>query len=182
MTIFGAVAPFFGAFILLWVLSRLIVSEADADRHAREFDGDKIEFVTNRRSFWGVYGFIACFSFVILSSCIRGIAGSFDLVPTVLCMGFILLLLAAFPGTLTISPDGLEQYYWLTRGRKIGWKEVKAVVIDKKKKRVTISGPGSKKIVHTRQLPDRDRFIAEIAKRRPELLPEEYKQSVAVAS
>jgi len=167
---------------LLWVLSRLIVSEAPPDRKAREFDGGKIEFVANRRSFWGVYGFIACFSCVIMSTVISGVRGQLDLVPTVLCMGFILLVLSAFPGTLTVTPDGVEQFYWLSKTRSIPWKEIRSIDVDKKRRRITVSGRSMKKIVHTRQLPEQDLFLAELGKHRPELLPADLRQNVATTA
>jgi hypothetical protein len=79
-----------------------------------------------------------------------------------LCMGFIVLLLISFPGSIDLTSEGLEQNYWVGRRKRIPWGDVVGFEIDKKGKSVTIRAKNGPKIVHTRQLPDRQRLITEL--------------------
>jgi len=60
MNLTGLLIPLFFAVGVLLVLAKLIVSGADEDRRAIETESEKLEFTPNRRSYWGVYLFLAC--------------------------------------------------------------------------------------------------------------------------
>src|ERR1035441_4942396 len=64
MNLTGLLIPLFFAVAVLLVLAKLIVSGADEDRQATETEGGQLEFTPNRRSFWGVYLFLACLAYV----------------------------------------------------------------------------------------------------------------------
>jgi hypothetical protein len=162
--------------VILFVLSRLIISEADEHRQAQESGDGSLEFTPNRRSYWGVYLFIVFMAYVAVSSLFAGIKAATDLLPAFLSVSFILLLLAAFPGTIRADEKGLEQAYWL-RGRKsVAWNEVWRITVNEKKSEVKIVAKSGKKILHSRQLPDRARLIEELRKRCNEKLPAELAQ------
>ena len=162
MEFVGLFIPLCGAALLLLLLAKLIAGNADRGREARPAEGGGIEFAPNRRSYWGVYVFCACFGFVIVASLVRGLRSTVDLVVPVACIGFVLLLLAAFPATIVADDKGLEQVYWLRGRKRIAWKEVGKVNVNEKSGDVEISSKSGVKILHARQLPDRTRLLKEL--------------------
>ncbi|HSZ16549.1 MAG TPA: hypothetical protein VK764_05575 [Terracidiphilus sp.] len=177
MNLMGMFLPFMGAFVVLLVLSRLIVSAADEERKALETENGRLEFNPNRRGYWGVYLFIACLGYVVLASFLNGIKSG--IAPAFFCAGFIALLLLAFPGSVIVDKNGLGQIYWLRGEKRIAWSDVSKVSLDEKKREVTIVGKFGTKIVHTRQLPDRERLLQELKSHCSEKLPAELKQQLA---
>ncbi|HUB31106.1 MAG TPA: hypothetical protein VL967_15480 [Terracidiphilus sp.] len=167
--------PLLGSLVILFVLARLIVSTADDERQAQETDGG-LEFTPNRRSFWGVYVFVAFMGYVAVSSLFNGLKSALDFLPAGLSVCFILLLLAAFPGSIRSDQKGLEQAYWLRGRRRIAWSDVVRVTVNDKKIEIKISGKGGTKILHSRQLPDRARLIDELKRHCNEKLPAELAQ------
>jgi len=165
------VVPFFAVILLLFVLSRLVVSAAGIDRQPEELSGGTLQFLPNPSAYWGVYLFLGCLAFLALSGVANAIRGGSGLIPAVLCTGFFLFLLSAYPGSIVINKDGLEQLYWLTGRKRIPWSEVWSVAVDAKSNSVTVVGKRSVKIVHTRQLPGHDRFLAELQAHCPDRMP-----------
>lgn len=158
----GLVFPLCGAMLLLVLLAMLIAGTADRDREAHTTEGGRIEFAPNPRGFWGVYVFIACFGFVVVANLARGISSAADLAIPAACIGFVLLLLMAFPATIITDDKGLEQVYWLRRHKRIAWTEVRKVDVNEKRGEVKISSKSGVKIMHTRQLADRTRLLQEL--------------------
>jgi hypothetical protein len=171
MNAVGVALPFLSVILLLLVLSRLIVREAGASRQAEELSGGTLEFAPNQSAFWGVYLFIACLAFLVIESIVGLIETGNGLVPAVLCIGFILLLLSSFPGSIIADSNGLAQSYWLTGSRRIPWDDVWSVSVEEKRGRITIQSKHSTKIVHTRQLPDRTRLLSELQSHCPDRMP-----------
>jgi hypothetical protein len=153
---------------VLLLLGRLIVGEADEDRKAVESGDGKLLFTPNRRSYWGVYLFAALLGYVLLASLVSGIKSG--LAPAAICAGFIILLLAAFPGGIATDDQGISQTYWLRGEKRIAWSDVRSVTLNEKKREVRISG-GGKKVLHARQLPDRERLIEVLKTYCPDKLP-----------
>jgi hypothetical protein len=164
MTLISIFAPILCAILLVWVLSRLIVSKADEDRQAREVGNGQIEFAPNRRSYWGVYLFVAFLAYVTLSMVVNGLKEPGNLIGAGLCTVLALIVLAAFPGSILVSGDGVRQVYWLWKNKRVDWKDVARIAVDEKQGTVTITGARGTKIVHTRQLPDRTRLLEELQK------------------
>jgi len=158
----GLLIPFCGAILLLLLLAKLIAGDADRGREARATDGGRIEFAPNRRSYWGVYLFIGCFGFVLIANLVRGIRSTADLAVPAACIGFVALLLMAFPATIVADDKGIEQIYWLRRRRRIAWTEIRKVDVNEKHGEVKIASKSGVKIMHTRQLPDRTRLLKEL--------------------
>jgi hypothetical protein len=176
MDVVQTFVPLLGALVILFVLARLIVSAADDERQAQETGDGGLEFTPNRRSFWGVYLFVAFMAYVLVASLFNGIKSPMDLLPAGLSLCFILLLLAAFPGSIRADQNGVEQAYWLRGRKRIAWSNVVRVTVNEKKIELKISGKGGTKILHSRQLPDRARLIDELRKHCNEKLPAELAQ------
>ena len=138
MNLMGMFLPFMGAFVVLLVLSRLIVSAADEHRKALETENGRLEFNPNPRGYWEVYLFIACLGYVVLASFLNGIKSG--IAPAFFCAGFISLLLLAFPGSVVVDKNGLGQVYWLRGEKRIAWSDVAKVSVDEKKREITILG------------------------------------------
>jgi Bacterial PH domain len=169
MNLLGMIVPYLAAFGVLMILGRLIASEAGEERRAVDGEGGRIEFTPNRRSYWGVYIFAALLAYVSITSLIGG--GSVGLVPALLCTLFILFLLSAFPGSIVADEKGIAQVYWLRGERRIAWSDVRSVEVNEKKQEIRILGKGGVKILHARQLPDRDRLMELLKSHAAEKLP-----------
>ncbi|HEX3892600.1 MAG TPA: hypothetical protein VHW46_08510 [Terracidiphilus sp.] len=168
MDYFTLMAPLILAVLVLLILAKLIASKAGKGREASKTTDGQLTFAPNRKSFWGVYLFIGCLTFVTLSALAHGIKSGTDLAVPALCVGFILLLLMVFPATIIANEQGIEQIYWL-RGRKhIAWHDVKNVSLNEKYNELRIDSKTGVKIVHTRQLPDRKRLLNELDDHRAE--------------
>lgn len=85
-----------------------------------------------------------------------------------------LLFLFGLPGTLVISSDGLQQVRWLWRNKRIQWKDIVEINTEKKNPTVTIIGGDGTKIAHSRQFPDRLRFLLELKEHCGENLPPDF--------
>ena len=97
------------------------------------------------------------------------------------CPGLLALsLLFGFPGTLVISSDHLQQVRWLWRNNCIRWKDIIEINAGKKSRTVTVTSADGKKIVHSRQLADRPRFLLELKQHCGENLPPDFpRESIA---
>jgi hypothetical protein len=173
MDLVKAIAPFFCVLAVFWVAARLAVSDAAKGRTVRERGDGAIEFHVNRQNFWGVYVILSLTSYPVLVFVLSGFQAAFGLWLVSLCSGCVLLLLMSFPGTIVVNDKGLKQSYFVGRPRQIQWKQVAWIITDKKKKTVTIKGLHGTKVVHTRQLPDKARFLAELQTHCPAKMPAE---------
>jgi hypothetical protein len=172
MNLVGMLLPFVVVILLLLVLSRLIVREAGAGRLAEELSGGTLQFAPNPSAYWAVYLFIASLAYLVIEGVLGIIETGNGWIPAVLCTGFILLLLSSFPGSIVADNKGLTQSYWLSGRRNIAWDDVWAVSVEEKNGRVTVKSKRSgAKIVHTRQLPDRARLLAELQTHCPDRMP-----------
>ena len=172
-------APLVAVILVLWGASRLAVSDADAGRAATEASGGRIVFLPNRRSYWGIGIIIALLGYPVVTVVLRGVKGAADISFLFLCVGFILFLLTTYPGSIVATENGLEQIYWFGGHKRVAWKDVAGFEIDKKKKRVIVKARNGARIVHTRQLPDKNRIIGEIEAHCPGRLPADAAEQLA---
>lgn len=164
MDLLGMFLPLIFAALVLLVLATLIVSGADVNRTAPETDGGKIQFLPNRRSYFGVYLFVGFLSYVAIVSVFNGLRSQSDLISPLSCIGFVAMMLAAFPASIVADENGIEQVYWLRSTKRIAWNDISSVEVNEKKREIKIKSKSGVKIVHSRQLPDRARFLSELEK------------------
>jgi hypothetical protein len=166
--------PIFVSIALVFVLSRIIVSSADKTRQARGIGNGQLEFAPNKRNYVALVlfeGYLVYMSGSLLFTSFSTVVGRIGFA---LWLLVALFLLAVFPGSVITGDEGLRQVYWL-RKKSIAWKDVRKIVINEKRNRVTICGKGAK-IVFMRQLPDKARLLAEIGKHCPDKVPAEARQ------
>ncbi len=181
MNLIWIMVPTVGMIVLVWVLARLVVSPADAGRPARQVDGE-LEFAPNKRSLVAApifVGFLVYLGVTMFLSNLPSFVGVFGAGFWVL-LG--MLILVTFPARVLAGNEGLKQTYWLGKTRRIGWSDVSQVVYDENKNRLTIKGQRGAKIVHTRQLPDRSRLIAELEKHCEDKVPPELRKTTATTA
>src|SRR5579863_5651360 len=137
MDFLGLLVPFTGAISILVALAILIAGKADRDRGAVQ-TAQGSEFTPNRRSYWGVYGFIALFGLGAIVSLVTNRGANGSVAAASIAVGFVLLLLMAFPATIVVNEHGLEQLFWLRGRKRIAWGDVSAVDANEKKGTVKI--------------------------------------------
>lgn len=174
--------PIFGTIALVWVLSRIIVSSADESRLAQEIGNGRLEFAPNKRNYVAMSLFVALLVYMSGSLLLTSISTVAGQIAFAFWLLIALILLAAFPGSVIASDEGLQQVYWLGKKKNIAWKDVSKVAINEKRNRVTITGKDKVKIVFMRQLPDRARLVAELGKHCGDKLPAEAKQNAVLAA
>ncbi|HZB87857.1 MAG TPA: hypothetical protein VE291_04285 [Terracidiphilus sp.] len=164
-------APFFIAAAVLFGLSRLILNEGDPTRPARQLPGGGLEFAYTQSAFWGIYLFLALVGLVALAGVLSAARGATGIVVTLFCVGFAVLLLRVLPGTIVLTAQGLEQHYWLRKPAVIAWADVRSIAVNEKRREITIRNSKGAKIQHSRQFPDRERFVAELQSHCPDRMP-----------
>lgn len=164
-------APFFIAAAVLFVLSRLVLSEGDPTRPPRTLPDGGLEFAFPARAFLGIYLFLGFLGLVTVSGIVSSTRSLMGIVVTVFCVGFIVLLLRVLPGTLVVTAQGLEQRYWLRKPRVIAWADVRRIEVREKQREVVIRGVGGTKIQHSKQFPDREQLMAALEAHCPDRMP-----------
>jgi hypothetical protein len=180
ISVISVMVPMVGMIVLVWVLARIIVSPARASRTARPVDG-QLEFAPNRKNFVATPMFVAFLVYLGVTMYESKMPSGISMFGTGFWLVLAAVILTAFPATILANDEGLKQVYWFWKPRRIAWKDISAVTFDEKKQKLTIKGQGGTKIVHTRQLPDRARLIAEIEKHSDGKVPVEVSSTVATA-
>jgi hypothetical protein len=72
------------------------------------------------------------------------------------------MIAASFPETIIVKADGLEQVSWLWKNKRIHRSDIVEINTGEKSRTVTITSADGTRIVHSRQLPDRQRLLAEL--------------------
>ncbi|WP_348270122.1 hypothetical protein P8936_07730 [Edaphobacter paludis] len=94
---------------------------------------------------------------------------------------FGLGLLFSLPGTLVVTPEGIEKRFWLRSNREVLWGKITSIIVGED--RVEIAGANGKKIAHERFNLDRERFLFELKRRcSEEDFAERLDQNVAMAA
>ncbi len=156
------------------VLLYLLWSDGDQHRLARDLPDGRVEFALDNRTYWSWLALLVYLLYAIFLQVAASHGRGLDLAIAVVLAGFMLMLVYAFPQSITAGSKGLEQaiWFWL-RTKRVAWNEVGAVDLDRKGRSLTITGKKGTKIVHTRKLPDRDRLIEELQKYCPGKVPKE---------
>lgn len=173
--------PMVGMIVLVWALARIVVGSADANRQANQING-QLEFAPNRRSFVATPVFVGLLVYLGATVFASKLPAHINLFGAGFWLALAAVILAAFPATIRTGDEGVKQLYWFWKPRKIAWKEIDAVAFDEKKQKLTIKGQGGTKIVHTRQLPDRARLIAELEKHCEGKVPAELRPAAVTAA
>ncbi len=143
-------------------------------RSARDRSDGSIEFAPSRIAFGAWLLLVAYLAHTTIGFFEHSHGQPFALV-NVATAGFLTLaILFSFPGTLIITADGLQQVFWFWRNKRIRWEEIVEINTGKKDRSVTITGANGTKILHTRQLADRPRFLFELKRHCGANLPQDF--------
>ena len=172
MNLIWFVVPYFAGVVVLFILMRIILGEAGSNLHAEELSGGVLRFAPVKLALIAMVVFIGIFVLAGVAGTISTLLGGRGVILTLFCLAVAFLLLQVLPGTILLTSEGLEQHVWLGRPKKIAWGEIRAVSEFKRDGRVEVLGMSGKKIQHTRQLPDRERLLAELRTHCPDKMPD----------
>ncbi|MGB6194123.1 MAG: hypothetical protein WBF42_16780 [Terracidiphilus sp.] len=181
MNVILVIVPMLGMIVLVWVLARLIVSPADAGRSVNQAGGE-IEFAPNKRGIVAAPVFVGFLVYLGVTMLISSLPSFLNIFGGAFWMLLAVLILMTYPARIFAGDQGLRQTYWLGKTRRIAWKDVSQVIYDENKHRLTIKGQGGTKIIHTRQLPDRARLVAELEKHCEDKVPAELRKTTATTA
>jgi hypothetical protein len=170
---------------LVWAVPAILLlamrRETSRHRPAKDAGDGKIVFELDQVTYWA---WLALFVYLLYTIVDQFGGGPFRMVSVwiALVLGLLAVgLMMPFPETITAGEDGLlqEVRFWLKK-RKIAWGEVREIRTLKTRKLLIVEGSDGTKIVHTRQLPDRDRLLEELYRHCGEKVPVELRPVVAV--
>jgi len=85
-----------------------------------------------------------------------------------------LLVVYELPGTIVIDDFGIEQRFWIRPNRLVRWNEIAEVNTGDKVRIVTITSSDGTKIIFSKDLADRPRFLREIKQHCGSNLPADF--------
>lgn len=171
--------------LVMWLLPVLFLfairKETGRNRVAKDGGDGKVVFELDQVTYWSWLGLFV----YLLYAVVIQFGGKFRV--SSVWVALVLLVLAVvlmlpFPETITAGPEGLVQEirFWLKK-KKIAWGDVREIERAKKNKLLIVTGADGTKIVHTRQLPDRERLLEELYKHCGEKVPKELRPVVVLA-
>lgn len=170
---------------LVWVIPAVLLlvmrRETSRNRAAKETGEGTIVFELDQLTYWAWLGL---FVYLLYAIVIQFGGGPFRMVSvwvSLLLAAIALGLMLPFPETISVGPDGVVQEirFWLKK-KKMSWGDVREIRLEKKSRLLIVEGADGTKIVHTRQLPDRDRLLEELYKHCGEKVPVELRPVAAV--
>jgi hypothetical protein len=171
----------FGVWAVPVVLLLLMRRETSRNRTAKDAGDGKLLFELDQITYWA---WLALFVYLLYTVVIQ--FGGKPFRSSSFGVALVLLLLALglmmpFPETITAGPEGLVQEirFWLKK-KKIAWGDVREIRTTKKNKLLIVEGVDGTKIVHNRQLPDRDRLLEELYRNCGNKVPAELRPVMAM--
>jgi len=135
---------------------------------------DRVEFAPNRVFLWAEIAFAVRMGVLAFGFLKHGGANPWDLITgAALGLGAFAILFS-LPGTVLVTEGGMEEVRWLRRNKRVGWDEIVEINTGEKSRTVTITARDGTKIVHSRQMSDRQRFLLELKKHCGENLPPDF--------
>jgi hypothetical protein len=161
--------------LLFWgALAWIVFGMKGNRRPARDLSDDRIEFAPHWLTIW-VWLFIIAFMAVPGMEHVLQRQGNPWEIVFLTCLGFgALSIIIDFPGTIVVTRDGLEQFYWLRKRKRIFWKEIVEIETCVQNDAVKITSLNRTKIVHYYLLADRSRLLLELKRHCGEELPPDF--------
>ena len=163
------------AVLLLWIIFAWMVLGRTGKRgSARVLSDDRVEFAQDRIAFWGWLLMFMYTAWVAAKTLMKDPVNPWNFI-TAACLGFMALsFLFSIPGAVVTTDDGLEQIYWFWRNKRIRWKDIVEINAGEKSQTVEVTSADGTKIVHSRFLADRKRFLLELKEHCGEELPPDF--------
>lgn len=171
--------------LVMWLLPVLLLfairKETSRNRAAKDGGDGKAVFELDQVTYWSWLGLFV----YLLYAVVIQFGGKFRV--SSVWVALVLLVVAVglmfpFPETITAGPEGLAQEirFWLKK-KKIAWGDVREIERAKGNKLLIVTATDGTKIVHTRQLPDRERLLEELYKYCGEKVPKELRPVMVLA-
>ena len=160
--------------ILAVVALFFLWGDADKQRKAMLLPDGRIEFTLNRRAYFAWALVVAYLIYATIRRLMHINAGWFSLYIAVILGGLAVMIAFPFPAAILVTADGVEQISWLWKNKRIRWDDIVEINTGEKSHTVTITGGDGTKIIHSRQLPDRQRLLAELKHHCGENLPSDF--------
>lgn len=158
-----------------WVaLALLIVSMVSNRSPAAVRSSGKVEFAPRWFGVWALIYVAIRMGFITWGYLRHGLGEPLTFVTGALLGLASIGLVLALPGTVLVSDSGLEEVLWFWRNKRIRWEDIAEINTEKKGSAVTVIGADKTKIIHSGRLPDRPRFLLEIARHCGENLPADF--------
>ena len=165
------------------VLLLLMRRETSRNRTVKDTGDGKLLFELDQVTYWAWLGLFVYLLYTVVIQFGGGPVRMSSVWMALLLLALALGLMMPFPETITVGPDGLVQEirFWLKK-KKVSWGDVREIRATKKNKLLIVEGADGTKIVHTRQLPDRERLLEELYRHCGEKVPAELRPVVAVVA
>ena len=161
--------------LLFWVaLAVVIVSMFSNRRSATVHSNDTVEFAPSWFGVWALMYVAMRMCFISWSYLRHGVTEPLTFVTGALLGLSSVGLVFALPGTVLATNSGLEEITWLWRNKRIRWDKIVEINTERKGSTITVVGADETKIIHSRRLPDRSRFLLEIRRHCGENLPADF--------
>jgi hypothetical protein len=148
--------------------------DADKQRKGTVLPDGGIEFTLNSRAYFAWALVVAYLIYATVRRLIDFHSGWFNLYIAVMLGGLAVLIAFPFPAAILVTSDGLEQISWLWKNKRIRWKNIVEINTGEKSRTVTVTAADGTTIVHSRQLPDRERLLMEIQRYCGDNLPTDF--------
>jgi Bacterial PH domain len=156
-----------GVVLSLW-------GDADKRREAKQLPTGEIEFVPNRRAFYAWPLLVSYLTYATVHW-LKHLSGKpFNFLIAAGLATLTIMIATSFPSTIVVAADGLNQVSWLWENKRIRWEDIVEINTGEKSRAITITSADGTKIVHSRQLPDRARFLVEVKNHCGESLPADF--------
>ena len=143
---------------LVWILLSMMRGNR---RSARVVRGGGLKFAPARLTVWAWLFVIGFQAQPFAVDYIKGRISPWGLI-ILACLVFLTIaILFRFPETIIVSNEGLDQFHWFSKNKRILWKDIVNINAAKSGP-VRITGADGTKIVHSFALADRPRFLLEL--------------------
>jgi hypothetical protein len=165
--------PVLSRLLFVIVLAWMLYSLFGRRRSARVISEGRIEFAPSRLAIWAWLYIIGFLATPAIKELVRHQGNPWALF-VVTCFGLAALsIFSSFPETIAVTPEGLEQIYWMQKNKRIRWEDIEEIKTTRGGT-ITITGKDGTKIVHNIFLADRTRLLLEIKQHCGENLPSDF--------
>jgi hypothetical protein len=160
-------ANFVAAAIAAW----LVYGRDATERPATILSDGRVEFPPDRLTFAALLLLEVPAAWYAVRTFQHGFQVGWSLLPAIFLGWAALVHLVSYPGTVVVTRDGLEQFYWIRMNQRLRWTDIREI---RSGADLKIIGEDGSVIVHSRFLADRERLMSEIRRYCADELPPDF--------